>query len=204
MPASQFNAMSEAEIDALPELPLVIARCDPDVSLPSFIRVAYQNQDTNSPFIIQTKVRMIEAGKRRGKYMAMTGDGVNDAPSLKLAPVGIGMGQGSDVAKNASELVLTDNNFDSIRAAIREGRRLFDNIQRFVLHLLATNVAEVILLICGLGFMDDSTFRPLCSARFLGTYHDYRRRRKRVSLIPSRRSLAEHDHRWPSRVWSRC
>ncbi|KAI0093721.1 sodium transport ATPase [Irpex rosettiformis] len=133
MPASQFNAMSEAEIDALPELPLVIARCDPD-----------------------TKVRMIEAGKRRGKYMAMTGDGVNDAPSLKLAPVGIGMGQGSDVAKSASELVLTDNNFDSIRAAIREGRRIFDNIQRFVLHLLATNVAEVILLICGLGFQDDS------------------------------------------------
>ncbi|KAI0345134.1 sodium transport ATPase [Trametopsis cervina] len=133
MSASQFNAMTEAQIDELPELPLIIARCDPD-----------------------TKVRMIEAGKRRGKYMAMTGDGVNDAPSLKLAPVGIGMGQGSDVAKSASELVLTDNNFDSIRAAIREGRRIFDNIQRFVLHLLATNVAEVILLICGLAFKDDS------------------------------------------------
>ncbi|KAI0312395.1 calcium-transporting ATPase 3 [Amylostereum chailletii] len=133
MPAAEFNAMTDAEIDALTELPLVIARCDPG-----------------------TKVRMIEAGTRRGKFMAMTGDGVNDAPSLKLAPVGIGMGQGSDVAKSASELVLTDDNFDSIRAAISEGRRIFDNIQRFILHLLATNVAEVVLLICGLAFMDNS------------------------------------------------
>ncbi|KAI0312394.1 hypothetical protein OF83DRAFT_660871 [Amylostereum chailletii] len=131
MPASQFNKMTDQEIDELPELPLVIARCDPN-----------------------TKVRMIDAGKRRGKYMAMTGDGVNDAPSLKLAPVGIGMGQGSDVAKNASELVLTDDNFDSIRAAIGEGRRIFDNIQRFILHMLATNVAEVILLTLGLAFQD--------------------------------------------------
>lgn len=67
----------------------------------------------------------------------------------------MGMG-GSDVAKDASDLVLTDDNFDSIRAAIREGRRIFDNIQRFVLHLLATNVGEVILLVIGLCFVDES------------------------------------------------
>ncbi|VDC02384.1 unnamed protein product [Peniophora sp. CBMAI 1063] len=134
MPAAEFNALSDEQIDALPELPLVIARCDPD-----------------------TKVRMIQAGKRRGKYLAMTGDGVNDAPSLKLAPVGIAMGQGSDVAKNASELVLTDDNFDSIRAAISEGRRIFDNIQRFIMHLLATNIAEVVLLVFGLAFQDDTS-----------------------------------------------
>jgi Na+-exporting ATPase len=131
MTAVQFNKLTDKEIDGLPELPLVIARCDPE-----------------------TKVRMILAAGRRGKYTAMTGDGVNDAPSLKLAPVGIAMGmEGSDVAKDASELVLTgkcdnivgfvnsplippaDDNFDSIRLAISEGRRIFDNIQRFILHL---------------------------------------------------------------------
>lgn len=129
MTAAQFNKLSNREIDELPELPLVVARCDPE-----------------------TKVRMVLAAARRGKYTAMTGDGVNDAPSLKLAPVGIAMGMGSDVAKDASELVLTgmhenrprcfchfnhplDDNFDSIRLAVMEGRRIFDNIQRFVLHL---------------------------------------------------------------------
>ncbi|KAK7443243.1 hypothetical protein VKT23_015840 [Stygiomarasmius scandens] len=133
MTATEFNKLTDAEIDSLPQLPLVIARCAPE-----------------------TKVRMIEAGRRRGKYLAMTGDGVNDAPALSLAPVGIAMGMdGSDVAKDASDLVLTDDNFDSIRAAIGEGRRIFDNIQRFVLHLLSVNIGEVILLVVGLAFIDE-------------------------------------------------
>ncbi|KAF8660097.1 hypothetical protein AX16_001655 [Volvariella volvacea WC 439] len=132
MTATEFDRLTDAEIDALPELPLVIARCAPE-----------------------TKVRMIHAGKRRGKHMSMSGDGVNDSPALKLAPVGIAMGMaGSDVAKDASDLVLTDDNFDSIRVAVSEGRRLFTNIQRFILHLLTTNVAEVLLLIVGLCFLD--------------------------------------------------
>ncbi|KIW22909.1 potassium/sodium efflux P-type ATPase, fungal-type [Cladophialophora immunda] len=134
--ATEFDRMSEAEIDALPTLPLVVARCAPE-----------------------TKVRMIEALHRRNKFAAMTGDGVNDSPSLKLADVGIAMGlNGSDVAKSASDIVLTDDNFASIVNAVEEGRRMFDNIQRFVLHLLTSNVGEVILLICGLGFQDDTGF----------------------------------------------
>jgi potassium/sodium efflux P-type ATPase len=130
--ATEFDRMTDAEIDALPTLPLVVARCAPE-----------------------TKVRMIEALHRRRRFVAMTGDGVNDSPSLKLADVGIAMGlNGSDVAKSASDVVLTDDNFASIVDAVEEGRRMFDNIQRFVLHLLASNVSEVILLICGLGFQD--------------------------------------------------
>ena len=136
MTATDFDKMNEAEIDALPTLPLVVARCAPE-----------------------TKVRMIEALHRRGKFVAMTGDGVNDSPSLKLADVGIAMGlNGSDVAKSASDIVLTDDNFASIVNAVEEGRRMFDNIQRFVLHLLASNVGEIILLICGLAFQDSTGF----------------------------------------------
>lgn len=133
--ATDFDKLTEEEIDALDELPLVVARCAPD-----------------------TKTRMIEALRRRGAFMAMTGDGVNDAPSLSNADVGIAMGSGSDVAKSAAKIVLTDDKFNSIVAAIREGRRMFDNIQKFVLHLLTTNVGEVILLILGLAFQDASGY----------------------------------------------
>lgn len=133
--ATDFDRMTDEEIDALEELPLVVARCAPD-----------------------TKTRMIDALRRRGAFMAMTGDGVNDAPSLSRADVGIAMGSGSDVAKSASKIVLTDDKFNSIVSAIREGRRMFDNIQKFVLHLLTSNVGEVILLVAGLGFIDESGF----------------------------------------------
>lgn len=136
MTATQFDGLSDAQIDALPALPLVIARCAPD-----------------------TKVRMIEALHRRKKFAAMTGDGVNDAPSLNRADVGIAMGQGgSDVAKDASDIVLSDDNFASILNAVEEGRRMFSNIQKFVLHLLAQNVAQALVLLIGLVFKDSTGF----------------------------------------------
>lgn len=134
MTASAFDKLSDDEIDDLPVLPLVIARCSP-----------------------ATKVRMIDALHRRKCFAAMTGDGVNDSPSLKRADVGIAMGQaGSDVAKDASDIVLTDDNFASILNAIEEGRRMFDNIQKFVLHLLAENIAQACTLLIGLAFKDQS------------------------------------------------
>ncbi|KAF2640140.1 sodium P-type ATPase-like protein [Massarina eburnea CBS 473.64] len=133
MTATQFDKLSDDQIDALPLLPLVIARCAPN-----------------------TKVRMIDALHRRKAFAAMTGDGVNDSPSLKRSDVGIGMGTGSDVAKDASDIVLTDDNFSSILNAIEEGRRMFDNIQKFILHLLAQNIAQACILLIGLVFKDDT------------------------------------------------
>ncbi|RVX70397.1 hypothetical protein B0A52_05896 [Exophiala mesophila] len=134
MTAKEFDKYSDSELDQLPVLPLVIARCAPN-----------------------TKVRMIEALRRRDAFMAMTGDGVNDSPSLKIADVGIAMGMaGSDVAKDAADIVLTDDNFASILNAIEEGRRMFDNIQKFILHLLAENIAQACTLLIGLAFKDST------------------------------------------------
>lgn len=108
MTATDFDKLTDEALDVMDPLPFVLARCSPT-----------------------TKLRMLDALHRRGRYCAMTGDGVNDSPALKGADVGIAMGlNGSDVSKEAADMVLTDDNFASIVSAIREGRRLFDNIQK--------------------------------------------------------------------------
>ncbi len=119
---AELSALSDVEFDARLETLAVYARVQPE-----------------------HKVRIVNAWKRRGKVTAMTGDGVNDAPALKSADIGVGMGiTGTDVTKNVADMVLTDDNFASIVYAVEEGRRIYENIRKAIQFLLASNLSEVV------------------------------------------------------------
>lgn len=129
---NQNECMSGEELDKLSQEELNAVVLD----LKVFARVSPEH-----------KVKIVKAFKSHGKIVSMTGDGVNDAPSLKAADIGIAMGIiGSDVAKGASDMILSDDNFASIEKAIEEGRSIYSNIKKSVLFLLSSNFAEVITM----------------------------------------------------------
>ena len=120
----------------------------------------------------ENKVQIVTAVKANGNIAAMTGDGVNDAPSLKAADIGIAMGiTGTDVAKGAADMVLTDDNFASIEKAVEEGRGIYTNIKKTVLFLLSTNIAEVLamfaVVIMSLFLMEYNLPTPLLAIHIL-------------------------------------
>ena len=121
----ELDELSDEEMVEIVEKKLVFARVNP-----------------------QHKARIVNALKENGRIVAMTGDGVNDAPSLKKADIGISMGiNGSDVAKEASDMILLDDDFSTIEIAIEEGRTIYNNIKKSVLFLLSSNFAEIIVMI---------------------------------------------------------
>lgn len=121
---AELDKISDEEFDTLVERYSVYARVQPE-----------------------HKTRIVNAWRKKGRVTAMTGDGVNDAPSIKNADIGVGMGiTGTDVTKNVADMILTDDNFATIVSAVGEGRRIYDNIRKAIQFLLSSNLSEVLLI----------------------------------------------------------
>ncbi|OBZ90692.1 Calcium-transporting ATPase 3 [Choanephora cucurbitarum] len=177
MTGPQFDALTDEQTDSLAHLPFVVARCSPE-----------------------TKVKMIEASKRRSYIAAMTGDGVNDSPSLRKANVGIAMGKnGSDVAKQASDIILTDDNFATIIRAIAEGRRIYQNIQRFLLYYWISVLSLWFVLMVSLAFRDtdNRSVLPISTIQILFVFVVVTPPAGVLSVLPPSKTIMKEPPRSP-------
>lgn len=143
---------------------------------PESLRQAVREVNVFARVAPEHKLRLVEALKQNSEIVAMTGDGVNDAPALKRSDIGIAMGErGSDVSREVADLVLMDDNFATIVAAIEEGRNIYENIQKFIRFLFSTNLAEIVIVVGGafgavlLGLKDESgaILLPLTAVQLL-------------------------------------
>ena len=150
---AEMRTMNDAQLDAIVEEVRVFARVDPE-----------------------HKLQIVKALQRKGHIVAMTGDGINDAPALKTANIGVAMGiTGTDVSKEAADMVLTDDNFASIVKAIEEGRGVYANIRKYLIYLLSSNAGELLTMFAGVMFAgmlgltsaDPGLFLPLLAAQLL-------------------------------------
>jgi Ca2+-transporting ATPase len=145
-PATALAVAHEVGIEA----GRVLTGKDMEAMAPAELREALMTTNVYARTTPEDKLRLVNALKENGEIVAMTGDGVNDAPALKRSDVGVAMGaRGSEVSREVADLVLMDDNFATIVSAIEEGRNIYENIQKFVRFLFSTNLAETLIVVAG-------------------------------------------------------